>query len=94
MHGFEDWTIEDVQKHNAKIKNMTSKIDFDIQDNKLNVENKKSKYRANKVEIDGIKFDSQKERRLLFRVEVKISSWRYKRILQTSRVYTSSEFKI
>ena len=38
MNGFEDWTVEDVLKHNARIKNTTSKID-----------------------IDGIKFDSQKE---------------------------------
>ena len=38
---------------------------FDISEDKQHKERKKSKYGAKKVEIDGIKFDSQKERRLL-----------------------------
>ncbi len=59
--GFQDWSYEDVLKHNARIKKMTSKIDLNIQDDKLLTKNKKSKYNATKVEIDGIKFDSQKE---------------------------------
>ena len=61
MQGFEEWTLDDVRKHNARIKNMTSKNKFNIKDDKLLVENKKSKYGANKVEVDGIKFDSQRE---------------------------------
>lgn len=61
MKGFEDWTEEDVLKHNARIHKDIAKNLFIIQDNKILVGKKKSKYRANKVEIDGIKFDSQKE---------------------------------
>ena len=61
MQGFEEWTLDDARKHNARIKNMTSKNKFNIKDDKLLVENKKSKYGANKVEVDGIKFDSQRE---------------------------------
>lgn len=61
MKGFEDWTVQDVLKHNARINNITSKIDFDNHDDKLLNDKKKSKYNANKVEIDGIKFDSIKE---------------------------------
>ena len=61
MRGFEDWTEEDVKKFNARNNKNRSKIDFDIKDDKEYVKEKKSKYKANKVEIDGIKFDSQKE---------------------------------
>lgn len=59
--GFETWTVNDVLKHNARIKNMVSKIDSNTKDDKLLTENKKSKYGANKIEVDSIKFDSQKE---------------------------------
>ena len=62
MRGFEDWSEEDVLKHNARIKNMTPKTNFNIQDDKLNVENKKSKYGAIKCKYNGIEFDSKKER--------------------------------
>ena len=34
-NGFEDWTIEDVLKHNARIKNTASKIDFDNHGDKI-----------------------------------------------------------
>lgn len=60
-NGFEDWTIEDVLKHNARIKNTASKIDFNNHGDKILDKKKKSKYNANKIEVDGIKFDSQKE---------------------------------
>lgn len=59
--GFEDWTMEDVQKHNARIKNIPLKTDLDNHGDKLLNEKKKSKYKANKIEINGIKFDSEKE---------------------------------
>lgn len=66
MRGFEDWTEEDVIKHNQKVNRMTdlSKVkldDFLYKTTSDTTNNKKSKYNANKVEIDGIKFDSQKE---------------------------------
>ena len=61
MRGFEDWTEEDVLKHNARIKNTTQKIDLDNHGDKFLNKKKKSKYNANKVEVDGIKFDSKKE---------------------------------
>ena len=66
MRGFEDWTEEDVIKHNQKVNRMTdlSKVkldDFLYKTTSNTTNNKKSKYNANKVEIDGIKFDSQKE---------------------------------
>lgn len=65
-NGFEDWTIDDVIKHNKKIGRLTDLGKASIEDlmskSKSNTtEHKKSKYGANKVEIDGIKFDSQKE---------------------------------
>ena len=86
MRGFEDWTEEDVKRHNAKIHKDMAKNQFIIQDNKILIAKKKSKYGAKKIEIDGIKFDSQKERRLLLRTQVEISSKRYQRFLQTARV--------
>lgn len=61
MNGFENWTLDDVLKHNAKIKNISSEIKINRLDDKLLEKKKKSKYGANRVEIDGIKFDSQKE---------------------------------
>lgn len=61
MNGFEDWTMKDVLKHNARIKNTPSKIDLGNHGDKLLNEKKKTKYNANKVEVDGIKFDSKKE---------------------------------
>lgn len=59
---FEDWTIEDVKKHNEKIAKMSNKNRFVANANTIQVKNKKTKYRAKKCEYDGIKFDSQKER--------------------------------
>ena len=66
MRGFEDWTEKDVIKHNQKVNRMTdlskAKLeDFLYKTTSNTTNNKKSKYNANKVEIDGIKFDSQKE---------------------------------
>ena len=66
MRGFEDWTEEDVIKHNKKVNRMTdlskAKLeDFLYKTTSNTTNNKKSKYNANKVEIDGIKFDSQNE---------------------------------
>lgn len=61
MRGFEDWTEEDVKKYNARNNKKVSKNDFDIKDEEEYLKKKKSKYGANKVEVDGIKFDSQKE---------------------------------
>ena len=61
MNYFSDWTEEDIKKYYARINKNTSKNDFNIKGDKLSTQNKKSKYGANKVEIDGIKFDSQKE---------------------------------
>ena len=67
MRGFEDWTEEDVKRHNAKIGRVTDlrKISS-VEELKVAMKNnttstRKSKYGANKVEIDGIKFDSKKE---------------------------------
>lgn len=63
MKGFEDWTIDDVMKHNKRINSnkTTPKNHFADVGKMVPVEKKKSKYNANKVEVDGIKFDSQKE---------------------------------
>lgn len=74
MRGFEDWTEEDVLKHNARIKNTTQKIDFNNHGDKLLHEKKKSKYNANKVEVDGIKFDSQKEANYYNELKLRLSA--------------------
>lgn len=84
MRGFENMTVEDLKKMGFKVSENCVKNKLDIQGDKLLDEKKKSKYNANRVEIDGIKFDSQKERRLLLRIEIKVSCRRYKRFLQTA----------
>lgn len=61
MSGFEDWTMEDVQKHNARIRGNVVKTNSLKQDNTQQEQDKKSKYRANKCVVDDIKFDSEKE---------------------------------
>ncbi len=58
---FQDWTLDDVKKYNARTNKKVSKNDFNIKNDKLLTKNKKSKYGANKCEIDGIKFDSRRE---------------------------------
>lgn len=62
MRGFEDWTVEDVKKHNERINKASNNSHFSDASKMLRDENKKSKYGAKKCEYDGIKFDSQKER--------------------------------
>ncbi len=47
MNYFSDWTEEDIKKYYARINKNTSKNVFDIKDDKLSAQNKKSKYRAN-----------------------------------------------
>ena len=59
--GFEDWTEEDIKKYYARINKNRVKNYRNVFDDKLVTKNKKSKYGANKVEIDGIKFDSKRE---------------------------------
>lgn len=54
MRGFEDWSMADVERHNARINNH-------LRDNTKMEQLSKSKYNNRKVEADGIKFDSQKE---------------------------------
>lgn len=60
--------MEDVAKHNARIKNSLKtkntglKTKENIKDDKLYTSTKKSKYRANKCVYDDIKFDSYRER--------------------------------
>lgn len=58
MNYFRDWTEEDIKKYYHRTNENSLKNDLIIKDDK---QHKKSKYRANKVEVDGIKFDSQKE---------------------------------
>lgn len=61
--GFIDWTYEDVQKHNMKMKGEKAfKLDFENNMSNLLKTTKKSKYGANKCEYEGIKFDSKKEK--------------------------------
>lgn len=74
MNGFEEWTLDDVLKHNAKIKNISSEIKLNKLDDKLLEKNKKSKYGANKVEIDGIKFDSKKEAEYYNELKVRLTA--------------------
>lgn len=66
MGGFEDWTMEDVNRHNARIKNarikeVVPKINSLVLEEKQQEQDKKSKYRANKCVVDDIEFDSEKE---------------------------------
>ena len=61
MNYFSDWDDEDIKKYYARISKKPSKINFNNKVDKLPAQKKKSKYMANKVEVDGIKFDSQKE---------------------------------
>ena len=72
--GFEDWTMEDVLKHNARIKNTSPKINANVSDVKLHEPKRKSKYGANKVEIDGIKFDSEKEANFYQELKLQLAS--------------------
>ena len=62
MRGFEDWSMEDVKRHNEKINKTSSNKHFSDVKKMVQDENKKSKYGAKKCEYEGIKFDSQKER--------------------------------
>lgn len=62
MRGFEDWTEEDVLKHNARISKITSKDHFPDVGKMVQVKNTKSKYGAIKCKYNGIEFDSKKER--------------------------------
>ena len=59
--GFEDWTEEDIKKYYARINKNRVKNNLNILNDKFITKAKKSKYRAEKVEIDGIKFDSRRE---------------------------------
>ena len=61
MKGFENWTEEDVIKHNKRVNKMTDLSKIKSEDSTNTASTKKSKYGANKVEVDGIKFDSKKE---------------------------------
>lgn len=62
MRGFEDWTIEDVERHYEKLVKEYKNIHFVGSARTIQPKDKKSKYKAEKCEYDGIKFDSQKER--------------------------------
>ena len=53
--------MEDVARHNARIKNTIPIIKKEVKDDKVLGCEKKSKYGANKTIYDGIKFDSQRE---------------------------------
>jgi hypothetical protein len=61
MRAFSEWSEEDIKKYYARINKTPPKINFNIENEKLIEKKKKSKYKANRVEIDGVKFDSQKE---------------------------------
>ena len=61
MRGFEDWTEEDVIKHNARINKKTPKNRLSDVGIKLQAKSEKSKYKATKTVYDGIRFDSKKE---------------------------------
>lgn len=50
---FSDWTLEDVKRHNDRIKNAQKK--------KEETPKKVSKYRNEKITINGVKYDSKKE---------------------------------
>ena len=51
MRGFEDWTLEDVKKHNERIAKISSNDHLLDIGKMVQVKNKKSKYGAKKVEI-------------------------------------------
>lgn len=79
MKGFENWTEEDVIKHNKKVNRMTdlSKIkseDFLYGTANNTTSTKKSKYGAKRVEIDGIKFDSQKEANYYSELKIRLAA--------------------
>ncbi len=61
MKGFENWTEEDVIKHNKRVNKMTDLSKIKSEDSTNTASTKKSKYGANKVEVEGIMFDSKKE---------------------------------
>ena len=74
MGGFEDWTVEDVLKHNAKINENVSKNSFNIKSDKVYISEKKNKYNAKKIEIDGVKFDSRKEADFYCELKIKLQA--------------------
>ncbi len=61
MTGFEDWTDADVIRHNQRIKMQT--IKNMPQTEKPIVGHSRAKYGNQKVEINGVKYDSKKEAR-------------------------------
>ena len=58
---FENWTEKDIKNYYSRINKNRRKNYQNTTNDKLVTTNKKSKYGAKKIEIDGIKFDSKRE---------------------------------
>ena len=71
---FPGWSFEDVEEHNAKINKKASKNDFSNENDKLYIKERKSKYNAKKIEIDGVKFDSRKEADFYCELKIKLQA--------------------
>lgn len=59
MRGFEEWSEEDVLRHNQRIKSQTIQLTF--QQEKPVKGHPRSKYGNQKVEVNGTRYDSKKE---------------------------------
>lgn len=68
MKAFEDWSYEDVLKHNARIKKQTTR-DMPKEEKQI-VGQSRSKYGNTKTVINGIKYDSKKEAKRAAELEV------------------------
>lgn len=60
MNGFEDWSLEDVKRHNLRV-SMASKGKNMPKEIKLKMDKPRNKYGNTKVEVNGVKYDSKKE---------------------------------
>lgn len=60
MNGFEDWSLEDVARHNLRVL-MAGKGKSMPKETKPKTGKPRSKYGNTKVEVNGVKYDSKKE---------------------------------
>lgn len=93
--GFVDWTLEDVEKHNTRIRNEKAfNLNFKNNASNLSYNSKKSKYGAKKCEYDGIAFDSQKERDRYIELLILECQKKYQTCNDKYRLYCKMNLKL
>jgi len=89
-NGFEAWTPEDVIKHNNRIKGLSNKV-IPSQEEKPK---KVSKYRNEKVEINGVKYDSKKEAKKAEELEYLEKAGKIKNLERQKKFVLQEGFRI